>query len=361
LSALQSANRSAVLGPLAETLAIGAAGGLGLGLLGVPAGFLSGSILAVAGASLAGRPMQVPTPLMYAIFVLIGISLGAVVTPATLHGMAAYPLSILVLLVAMGCISVAGTAYLRLVHGWELLPAYLAAVPGGMSQVLSLAAEVGADLRAIAIVQTMRVVIVAVGLPAGLALFGLVGSGSRGVGTPFDPAQLPELTGLIAVSTLAAYVAYRIRFPGGLLFGAMLTSAALHGSGLVHAAMPWWGANTAMVALGAVTGSRFSGTPPRLLLNFVAAAFGSFAVAVAIAAVFVGALISMSSLHVAEVMIAFAPGAVDAMMLLALALHLDPVYVGAHHLCRLLFVALTMPLIARRGAARPAQRPPFQD
>ena len=54
----------------------------------------------------------------------------------------------------------------------------------------------------------------------------------------------------------------------------------------------------------------------------------------------------------AEVMIAFAPGSVDAMMLLALALalSLDPVYVGAHHLTRIFFVSLTMPLLARYSA-----------
>ena len=51
-------------------------------------------------------------------------------------------------------------------------------------------------------------------------------------------------------------------------------------------------------------------------------------------------------------MIAFAPGSVDAMMLLALALNLDPVYVGAHHLARIFFVSLTMPLVARRPCAR---------
>jgi len=360
----------AIARQLAETLAIAAIGGLTLGLLGLPAGFLSGSILAVAATSLAGRPMLVPAPMMRAIFVLIGISLGAVVTPATLHGMATYPLSIAVLLAAMACVGVGGAAYLRVVHGWEKIPAYLAAAPGGMSQVLSLAAEIGVDLRAIAIVQTMRVVIVAVGLPAGLALFGLVGHGTRSVGGPFDPALLPELAILIIVSTVAAYVAYRIRFPGGLLFGAMVASAALHGSGLIHAVMPWWVANTAMIALGAVTGSRFSGTPLRLLAEFIAAALGSFAMAIAIASVFAGALISVLPLHTAEVMIAFAPGSVDAMMLLALALHIDPVYVGAHHLCRIFFVSLMMPLIARRGACRrsapssampPREPPPFQD
>jgi uncharacterized membrane protein AbrB (regulator of aidB expression) len=108
-----------------------------------------------------------------------------------------------------------------------------------------------------------------------------------------------------------------------------------------------------------------------MLLNFVAAAFGSFAVAVAISALFAAVLISMLSLRAAEVMIAFAPGSVDAMMLLALAINLDPVYVGAHHLTRIFFVSLTMPLLARYSArARkiPAETtrrqlppPPFQD
>ena len=97
--------------------------------------------------------------------------------------------------------------------------------------------------------------------------------------------------------------------------------------------MPWGVANTVMVAFGAVTGSRFANTPLRLLANYVGAAFGSFAVAVAVAAIFAAALVGFLALPVAEVMIAYAPGAVDAMMLLALALHVDPVYVGAHHWC----------------------------
>jgi len=371
LSASSVTDRFTTARHVAETLAIAAGGGAALGLVGVPAGWLSGSILAVAGAALAGRPMLVPTLLMRAIFVLIGISLGAVVTPETLHGMATYPASIIVLILAMALISFAGAGYLRLIHRWDNVDAYLAAAPGGMSQVLALGAELGADLRAIAIVQSIRVVVIAVGLPAGLSILGLVGHAPSRVTGALSIAVLDELAILVVVSTIVAIIAYRIRFPGGLLFGAMLTSAVLHGSGLIHAAMPWWAANTAMVAMGAVTGSRFANAPLRLLLNFVGAAFGSFAVSVTIAAVFAAALIKLLSLRAAEVMIAFAPGSVDAMMLLALALNLDPVYVGAHHLTRIFFVSLTMPLVARRTARslkirveppKPLlKRPPFQD
>ncbi|MGA8358166.1 MAG: AbrB family transcriptional regulator, partial [Xanthobacteraceae bacterium] len=50
------------------------------------------------------------------------------------------------------------------------------------------------------------------------------------------------------------------------------------------------------------------------------------------------------------VVIAFAPGAQDTMMVLALALHLDPVYVGAHHLARFLVVTVAIAVAARRVA-----------
>jgi len=355
---------------VAETLVIAAAGGAALGLGGFPAGWLSGAILSVAGAALAGRPMALPGWVARVIFVVIGISLGAVVTPELLRGMASYPLSIAMLIAAMACVAAAGTAYLRLVHGWTPINAYLAATPGALSQVMIVAAEAGADLRAIAIVQSIRVVIVAVGLPAVLSLLGFVGHAARRANGPLSFALIDEFAILIAVSTVCALIAHRFRLPGGLLFGAMIGSAVLHGTGLIQAVVPWWVANAAMVVLGAVIGARFTNMPTRQLLNYFAAGFGAFAVAVVIAAAFAAGLIAVWPIPVAEVAIAYAPGSVDAMMLLALALQLDPLYVGAHHIARIIFVSMTMPLIARlitRAPARAAEiepprgPAPFQD
>ena len=355
LSASPPVSRTTMLRHVAETLAFGAVGGLTFGLLGMPAGWLSGSIIVVAAAALAGRPMFIPVLMMRILLVALGISLGAVVTPETLQGMATYPLSIAVLLMAMACVSIAGWTYLRVVHGWNNVTAYLASAPGAMSQVMAVGAELDADLRAIAIVQTIRVVIVAVGLPTVLLAFGFAGHGAARAGGAFVFAQLDELAILIAASTVMALVANRIRFPGGLLFGALLTSAALHGSGYIHVVMPWWITDIVMICFGGVIGARFANTSLRLLLDFVGAALGLFAVALTIAAVFAGGLLMFVHVPVAEVMIAYAPGSVDAMMLLALALHLDPVYVGAHHLSRIFFVSLTMPFMARRQARKAAK------
>lgn len=342
----------------AETLVLASAGAVGLGMTGVPGGYLSGAILVVSCAALAGRPLLIPLPLMRVIFVLLGTSLGAVVTPETLKGMATYPLSIAVLLVAMAGIGFGCARYLQVVHGWDRMSAYLASAPGGMSQVLAVAAEIGADMRAIAIVQSMRVVIIAIGMPTGLALLGLVSHVTRPAGGPMTVAAIDQLLILIAAASVGAFAAHRFRMPGGLLFGAMFASAGLHGSGMITVTMPWWWTNVGGVALGAIIGARFANMRFRLFVSFLGAAFGSFAVSIAIASACAAGLLTLMKLPIAEVMIGFAPGSVDAMMLLALALHLDPVYVGAHHVIRIFFVALTMPVLARREAKRRAAPAP---
>src|SRR5215472_17212542 len=89
-----------VLIETSETLAIALAGGVTFVLLGLPAGLVSGSVLAVAIAALLGRPMRVPLPLARACYVIVGTLLGTVVTPETLRGVVTWPASIALLMVA---------------------------------------------------------------------------------------------------------------------------------------------------------------------------------------------------------------------------------------------------------------------
>lgn len=336
---------------LSETLAIGALGGALFAGLGFPAGWLAGSMLAVAAAALMRRPMHVPVPLARVVFVAIGISLGAAVTPETLRGVATWPFSVALLVAAMACVTFAGAVYLRCVHRWDMLSALFGAAPGALSQVIAYATHNKSDLRGIAIVQTIRVVILTALLPAVLAALGLAGPAPVNLGGGLD-ATPAELAILIAAGAAVAGLFHRLRFPGGLIFGAMLASALLHGSGVIGAVLPWWLVNAAMVALGAVTGSRFAGTDLRLLLQYLAAALGSFATAIAVAAVFAWIAIDLMSLSISDVVISYAPGALDAMMMLALALHLDPIFVGAHHVARFLLVSLALPLFVRMFGGR---------
>jgi membrane AbrB-like protein len=348
---------------LVETFALAAAGGALFNWLGFPAGWLAGAILFVSIAALSGRPMQVPLPLARVFFVVIGITLGGVVTPETVKGVTEWPLSVIAVALSTLCVTVVTSRYLIWVHGWESRSALFASFPGAMSQVVALAAETGVDLRPIVIVQTLRVVILTFGVPLALGLFSvqfgtLAGAAAAAAPTGIDsPIELLILT---VASAFAAVLAHWARFPGGLIFGGMITSAVLHGSGLIHAKFPWWLATASIVGLGAVVGSRFAQADPRLLLRYLGAAFGSFAVALAVTGVFALFVTMVLKIQVADAVVAFAPGAVDAMMILALAMHLDPVYVGAHHVARVLMVGVSLPVIARMLGLRDKidQEPP---
>jgi hypothetical protein len=341
-----------ILRETAETLVFALAGGLTFVLFGLPAGLVSGSVVAVAAAALLGRPMRVPLALARVCYVVVGMLLGTVVTPETLHGIATWPASIALLVVASLGMIVATATYLRVVHRWDPLSALMGASPGAMAQVIALSSELGGDLRAIAIVQTVRVLLLVLGLPIGLALFGLV---VPAVPLPRGPAGfsvLGEMLLLVGVAVGFALIFLRLRFPGGLLFGALAGSALLHGAGVIHAALPWWIGSACVITLGALVGSRFANTSARMLLAHLGAAFGSFAVSMAVATVFVLIVARLLSFPIANVVIAFAPGAQDTMMVLALALHLDPVYVGAHHLVRFLVVTFAIAVAVRRVSVR---------
>jgi membrane AbrB-like protein len=341
----------------AETLAIALAGGVAFVFLGLPAGLVSGSVVAVATAALLGRPMRVPLILARICYVVVGTLLGTVVTPETLRGVITWPASVALLMLASLGMIAATMTYLRVVHRWDPLSALMGASPGSMAQVIALSSELGGDLRAVAIVQTVRVLLLVVGLPNGLALFGLV---VPAVPVPRGPAGfsvLGEMLLLLGVAVTFALIFLRLRFPGGLLFGALAGSAILHGTGLIHAALPWWVGGASVITLGALVGSRFANTSARMLLSHLGAAFGSFAVSMVVATVFVVIVARLFSFPIANIVIAFAPGAQDTMMVLALALHLDPVYVGAHHLARFLVVTVAIAVAARRISTKR----PFHD
>ena len=99
----------------------------------------------------------------------------------------------------------------------------------------------------------------------------------------------------------------------------------------------------ALIGIGALIGARFARMKARTLLSHVNAALGSFAVAIVISAIFVAVIALTTHVHVSDVIVAFAPGAMDAMLALALTLHIDPIFVGAHHLSRFVFVTIAMP------------------
>jgi uncharacterized protein len=340
LSAFDLPNRAKILAAL-ETLAIGAAGGLLFVGAHLPGGLISGAMLATGIAAMAGRPLSVPPVLTQAVLVVLGISLGSVVSRQLIQHVSAYPLTVALLALATFCATFGSSLYLQRVHGWDRTSAFLAGSPGALSQITILAVEKGADLPAIAVVQTLRVIALTAALPLLLALGGIAPAAAPSFA--ITTASPLELTELVAAALAVALLLRLVKFPASWMFGAMLASGLLHGIGLIDGGLPNWVRGVALVGIGALMGSRFARMKMKTLLGHINAALGSFAIAIGISAIFVGITMLLTNVRFSDILVAFAPGAMDAMLALALTLHIDPIFVGAHHLSRFVFVTIATP------------------
>jgi uncharacterized membrane protein AbrB (regulator of aidB expression) len=84
------------------------------------------------------------------------------------------------------------------------------------------------------------------------------------------------------------------------------------------------------------------------LRGIALASLGAFFIGVVVAAIFALGVLLVVDLPVGQVILAFAPGGLDAMIALAVALHMDSTFVAAHQLARFIAVAIAAPFFARR-------------
>ena len=177
------------------------------------------------------------------------------------------------------------------------------------------------------------------------------------IAVPPAGGDIREIVLMAAAGIAAGLVAERINVPGGLIVGAMAASAALHATGYVSARLPQFALTPGFVVLGALIGARFIGTDFALLRRLLLDSVGAFVVAVFVTVLFALGAATLAGEGLGKTIVAFAPGALEAMIILAFMLDLDPAFVGAHHLARFLLIALFLPFAARWVFGRPKPNP----
>ncbi|HZY13952.1 MAG TPA: AbrB family transcriptional regulator [Beijerinckiaceae bacterium] len=330
------------------TLAGAAIGGCALGFAQVPGGWLSGAMIGVAICAALGGAGPLSTPLRRLALTGSGVAIGSAMSPAMLKSLGAYPASLAFMAAAVAAITYVSASMLQRIPGWSPQTAFFAAVPGALSYVFLVAAQDGkADLPRIAVVQVCRVFFL-------MALIPLIVGETTAVTPPRTGPIDPPLLVVIdfVLGGLAGYVLERLNVAGGMLFGAMLVSGFLHATGVAPGRSPLAIVEAAQVLIGAWVGARFIGFDWGLLARSATASVGSFLAGTAVSMVFAAAASIGLSVPFAQTMVAFSPGGLEAMTILAFALGLDPLYVGALHLARFILISLTLPFALRFWLAR---------
>jgi membrane AbrB-like protein len=299
-------------------------------------------MLLVALLALARAPLFLPESIRQLVWIMLGISIGSGFTPEIFGKMLNWPLSIAGLGITILVGIAASATFLVGLGKWSRATAFFASVPGALSYVIALSLRSTADTRLVVMAQMLRLVSILAILPSVVSL---------SMPPPHLPTpQISGMAGFMAELALGGALGILLdwrKFPAAMLFGGMISAALLHLSSGVPGQIPPAILIPCQIVLGCFIGLRFYGTDLKFLRKALVPSFGAFLIAVSISSL--GAFIVAWGLHLplGQVVVAFAPGGIEAMTILAFVLGLDPAFVATHQLARFLGLSLLLPLIAR--------------
>ncbi|WP_309665876.1 AbrB family transcriptional regulator [Tabrizicola sp.] len=327
---------------LAVTLTLGALGGWIAHWAHLPLGYLLGSLV-VTGVIAAGdvRPfgcqITLPARLRFSFVPVIGVAIGGAFTPAVAGQALGWGPSLLALCLYVPLAHAAGFALYRR-GGLSATNAFFGAVPGGLIESVQLGEEAGADVRLLTVLQFLRLIGTIIAVP--MLFWGLTGhavGSASGVQMVGAAAHLGprEVAILVAAGLMGVAIGRLLRLPGWIITGPILMSALIHGLGWVEGVPPGWLIAATQIVLGTGLGARFVGVDRAMLRRAAVLALINGVVALLLAMGFALSLHALVGEPVAAVFLAFAPGGLAEMSLIALSLQVSVIYVTAHHVLRI--------------------------
>jgi membrane AbrB-like protein len=320
--------------------------------LSLPLPWMLGALFVTMAASVAGLPVLGPMRLRPAIVAVIGVLLGSRFTPAVADQAGAALVTLSILLIYLAAVAAVVVPYYRFVARQDWTTAYFAGMPGGLSEMIELGEAKGADVPAIVLAHSLRIVLT-IGLMA--VLFRLVlgyDVGAAASSVRRAPLGVKDAIALVACAVIGAGLGLRLRLPAPTFLGPLILSAAVHLAGFTQSAPPALLINAAQVALGTILGCRFLGIAPRTVLRAGLLSLGATALTLTLGLVGALAMRATAGVGLDQGMLALAPGGLTEMGLIALAIHADVAFVALHHVVRILVVIVVAPILIRVVQAR---------
>lgn len=332
-------------------------GGAGLFILvHLPLPWFLGSLTACIVAAVADLPFERPVELSIPMRAILGVTVGAAFTPELMARFGSMTLSLALLLPFMIAVITAGMLYFERYAGYDRPTAFFCAVPGGLTDMVTMAADAGASPRTVTLTQATRIVLIVFLLP-----FWLQWIAGRTIGI-FIPNALHLHQMLLVDAAMMAglgWAGWRLAgwlgLAGAPLVGPMILSGIAHASGLTTARIPIEILILAQVTLGILLGAQFRGLTFREFTSTMAYGAGFSVLLVALTGVVALVVSRITGFDSTTVLLAYAPGGQTELNLMAYILKLDVAYTALHHLVRLAIVIFGAQIVFR---ANPKWREP---
>lgn len=332
-------------GRFALALAIGIVGGYLFLRASLPLPWMLGAMTLCTVAALLHVPVAAPSVIRSPMAAVIGVMLGSGFTPAIIGQVPQWIGPLAGLVVFMMACGLTVVWYFRALGGYDRTTAFFSGMPGGLVEMVIYGEERGGDARVIALVHSARILMVVMTLPfiiqwsQGVSLARPVGGVSM-----FDVPVLSQ-GWLVGCGLAGALLGHLLRLPAKTLLGAMIVSAGVHISGLSDFKPSFEIVNAAQVVLGVVIGCRFAGTATRVVLKVLALSVGSTAILLFWMTLFAFVVARLTGSEPVTLILAYSPGGLAEMSLIAVALNVEVAFVAAFHVIRVFLVMIAAPVL----------------
>ncbi|GHU04071.1 AbrB family transcriptional regulator [Alphaproteobacteria bacterium] len=319
---------------------------LGLKFLGVPAAFLLGPMIAAICFGVGGADLVSPGRAFPFAQAIIGCLLA--------HALDVEVVSLILKDWAPMFVVLTMTVGAGALVGWVMahygrLPGAVAAwgsSPGGAAAMVIMSGEFGADVRLVALMQYLRVLLVVASASLAAGLLGSEKSAALSLVVSED-VDLKGLAGTTALIVAGAMVGQRSRIPAGSLLIPMVVGAVLKCSGLLELPIPSILPVAAFFLIGWGIGLPFTLSVFRFAFRALPQLVLATLLLIALCGASAFLLTIMTDVSPLTAYLATSPGGLESISAIAVESGADAPFILALQTLRLFVVILTGPIIAR--------------
>ena len=333
-----------------HTLALGLAGGALFATLQLPLPWLLGALVFNMIGSFSGLRLGLSAYVRNPALTVLGVTIGSALTPDFVDRAQDWWLTLAAMALFVATASPLAILYCRKVMGFDVVSATYAGIPGGLTEMIVTGSASGGDPRRIALAHSSRLAVILLVLPPVMSLVAGIGiTGTRPGFSPWTAMPLFDAMLLLGCAVFGVLAARLVRLPNPFLLGPLILSVVVHMFSLTTAKPPNWLLDMVQLVIGAYVGAQFANTRAADLVRILSLSSILTLLLLGWAGLFAWTSSQAMGFEFAAVLLAFVPGGIAEMSLIAVLLHIDPIFVAAHHIFRVLLILSCSPLLAMRS------------
>lgn len=337
-------------------LGLGVIAGYAAYRIGMPLPWMLGPMLINTLAAMLKMPIAAPTKLRPYVIPVIGVMLGASVSAEIIARLPEWFTTLVIMIPFLASAAIVSLFVYMKVGKYDFITAYFSAMPGGLVDMLTLGTAYGGKENKIALAHASRILVVIsfVGMYYGLVL-GVTAGGSGG--RPWIAVGSLDISDWLILggcAVLGVPFGKLLRLPAAGMLGPMLLSAAAHVPHWVEIAPPTILVVAAQIVLGTIIGSRFIGVALGEMVKDVGLGVVACTGMLAVGVIYASITAAITGVPVSAVFLAYSPGGLTEMSLLALSMGQEVAYVSVMHILRILLIIMSAPAVFKRIGVKPA-------